>query len=764
LSARKPTKTLVKFIPSGIGIFLTASFALGQDLIPAIAAAFFTGLTTLWIRFSDRVMQRAEDYAADKGDKFADFAFATLDLMGAEIRKWFTQRWWQLTANFEGKYYERLAYKCRNFQAQGLEANSDRTLKLKDVYVNVSISQRVMSQISPNLLKRLENRDQAGHYETQIGDFLALLKQEPDFRRLVILGAPGSGKTTLMRYLSLMYANQTPHELHPKAPQFIPVLLYLREEYPKILANPVLLEEFLPQWVAGLQKSKPLKTPPGWFAQQLRNQRCLILLDGLDEVADEGDRQRLRDWVDEQMYEYPETPFILTSRPAGYTDKAELKQDAVVLEVEPLDSEQIRKFVRNWYLALETKKQGGQADLGVQDDAVQQAQRLIAEIEQNADLSEMASNPLLLTMIATVHRYRSALPRSQVELYREICQVLLEKRQRAKGIPDVLSADQKQSILQPLALALTQRKTLKFTAHDTDVKSLLAEKLATLPNNPYTPDTFLAQLRDVDALIAKDDENSFEFAHRSFQEYLAATEIRDTQQEEILIDVFQDLKLLEWWRNTITLYAPQADVSNLIAAVLQQPTLPNLLVAITCWQLGRTTPSVRQALLDELAKPFAVLDERLHAIAQQKQPTYFQLAFRLQSGDWRGADYATYKVMQQVGDRDLKGYLSPSDMLVFPCDDLQIIDQLWVKYSQGVFGFSVQKQIYADSGATLDGSTPSEKVWYDFCDRVGWRMNDSYTPYDQLTADLKKSSAGEFPFYVVALRMLADSLLSHPDL
>ena len=412
-----------------------------------------------------------------------------------------------------------------------------------------------------------------------------------------------------------------------------------------------------------------------------------------------------------------------------------------------MDSEQIRKFVRNWYLALETKKQGGKADLGVKDDAIQQAQGLIAEIEQNPDLGEMASNPLLLTMIATVHRYRSALPRSQVELYREICQVLLEKRQRAKGIPDVLSADQKQSILQPLALALTQQNSLKFTA--ADVHSLLASKLATLPNNPYTPETFLVQLRNVDALIAKDDENSFEFAHRSFQEYLAATEIRDAQQESILIDVFQDPKALQWWRNTIALYAPQADVSNLLTAALQHPTLPNLEVAITCWQLGRAAPQVKQTLLDELAKPLVVLEVPLRAVAQQKLLTYFKLAYLLRVGDWRAADYETYQVMKLAGDRDRKGYLMPDDMLVFPCADLHIIDQLWLKYSQGVFGFSVQKQIYAECGATLDGSIPSEKVWYDFCDRVGWRMNGSYTNYDQLVADPKKNSpTGEFPMRV----------------
>ncbi|MEL6381639.1 MAG: GUN4 domain-containing protein [Cyanobacteria bacterium J06626_18] len=750
------TKTLVKFVPSGLGLFLTASFAKAGELWPAITTAFLTGLTTLWIRFIDGVMQQAEQYAEEKGNKFANFIFATIDLIGAKFRRWFTQTWWQLTAKFERKYYERLAYKCRNFKTEGFAADSPQAMKLKDVYVKVRISERVMSQVSPNLLKRLATRGQETHPDRFIGDFLALLKKGPDFRRLVILGAPGSGKTTLMRYLSLMYANQTPEALHPKAPQFIPVLLYLREEYPKILNNPVLLENFLPQWVAELQKSSLLKTPPDWFAKQLRDQRCLILLDGMDEVADESDRRRIRDWIDEQMYEYPETPFILTSRPAGYKEKAELKQDAVVLEVEPLDSDQIRQFIRNWYLAVETKKQGGKVDLGVSDDAAQQAGRLIAEIEANPDLGELASNPLLLTMIAALQQHRTTLPGSRVELYREMCQVLLEKRQRAKfGTYDGLSANQKQSILQPLALALTQQNTLKFTA--AEVRSLLTEQLATLPDSSQTPEMFLEQLRDVDALIAKDEENTFEFAHRSFQEYLAATEIRDTQQEAILIEVLKNPEeKLEWWENTLKLYAPQAEVSNLITAVLENPTLKTLEVAITCWQLGRAHPHVKQALLDKLAKPLAVLDEPLLAIAQQKQPTYFRLAYLLSVGQWRDADLETYVLMLQVGDRDRKGYFASQDLLAFPCDDLHIIDQLWVKYSEEKFGFSVQKRIYEEEcGAELDGEYPGDKIWNDFCQRVGWKDDvGSYNSTDQLLADPQISPAGEFPLANLILKFL----------
>jgi hypothetical protein len=717
---------------------------LSQQWPQAVVASFFTGCTTLWVRFSDGFMREAEQQAERAGGSFAQWMFALLGTVGAALQKRVVQFWWELTSDFEGKYYKRLEYVCRYFQTQGLDA--DRVLNLQQMFVPVQICPRSLARTSPNLLRRLEEREDQ-FYSQDIGDFLALMGNQPDFRRLAILGAPGSGKTTMMRYITLMYAARTPRQLHPKAPQFIPVLLYLRDVYPTIIQNPAIpLADLVTDWAQNLQKTDPLKPPTGWFAKQLRGNRCLVMLDGLDEVADETQRQQISHWVDQQMYEYPQTPFILTSRPLGY-EKAQLKEDVMVLEVEDMTDEQVQTFVRNWYLATEVKNHGGQVDLGIREEAEQQASRLIAEIEQQPALAEMAKNPLLLTMIATVHRRRATLPLNRVELYREICQVLLEKRQRAKGITDVLTADQKQSVLQPLALDLTQRDTLKFTLDE--VRPLLQNKLATLPGIDWTPEQFLKQLREVDALVAKEQEEVYQFAHRSFQEYLTATEIKDTNQEALLIEALQTPQSLEWWATTMRLYAAQTDTSNLIEAVLRQaaPPLDTLLLAIDFWQTGRTVqPTSKQALLAKIREPLVVLDEPTLTWAIDAQPRYFKLAYHLQQGEWRTADRETYNVMRKVGDINHKGYLDLDDIRNFPCQDLRIIDQLWVKYSQGKFGFSVQKQIYVDCGAKLDGNYPGDKIWDEFCDRVGWRKDNKYLNYSDLqAADLSFSPSGEFP-------------------
>jgi hypothetical protein len=97
---------------------------------------------------------------------------------------------------------------------------------------------------------------------------------------------------------------------------------------------------------------------------------------------------------------------------------------------------------------------------------------------------------------------------------------------------------------------------------------------------------------------------------------------------------------------------------------------------------------------------------------------YRPLREMLAAGKWKEADKETDRVMLAVMNREKEGWLHVEDIDKFPCEDLRIIDQLWVKYSNGHFGFSVQKEIYQSLGGTRDFN---EKVWEKFGDTVGWR-------------------------------------------
>lgn len=109
---------------------------------------------------------------------------------------------------------------------------------------------------------------------------------------------------------------------------------------------------------------------------------------------------------------------------------------------------------------------------------------------------------------------------------------------------------------------------------------------------------------------------------------------------------------------------------------------------------------------------------------------YTRLRDLLAAGKWQEADEKTLKVMLKAARREKEGYFTYESIENFPCDDLRTIDQLWVKYSQGRFGFSVQKKIWLEVGGKVDYETECK-----LCDRVGWgsRLSKSDLTFNKQT-------------------------------
>ena len=111
-----------------------------------------------------------------------------------------------------------------------------------------------------------------------------------------------------------------------------------------------------------------------------------------------------------------------------------------------------------------------------------------------------------------------------------------------------------------------------------------------------------------------------------------------------------------------------------------------------------------------------------------KGVNYDQLEQLLKAGNWKEADQETARKMLAVAGRTKEGWLDKDSINNFPCEDLRTIDQLWVKYSNGHFGFSIQKKIWLEIGGKIDYETEKK-----LGDRVGWRKNGSWMNYDHLT-------------------------------
>jgi predicted ATPase len=575
------------WLPPGLGLAVMLYFILRGEWTAAFLALVVTVILMLFIQAIKFLIpvtnQLAPKFRAKRqqlADSFADGIWNKIE---------------DFTSSFQREYYKGLTFICRNYQTQGLD--QDLPLNLEKVFVPLKIAATEAANTSHKMIQPLKDETNNSN-ETQIWNFLAAIDKNPAFRRMAVLGAPGSGKTTLLRYLTQTYATKQQRKVHRKAPKLIPILLYLRDVRQKIVNNNQLtLADLITQQVQQQQQKYGLENPPpNWFAERIGQNKCLVMLDGLDEVADETQRQQVSRWVDAQMHAYPDTAFILTSRPFGYKT-ARLQQDVTVLEVQPFNLKQMEKFIRSWYLETEVISHAGQDDAGVRGDAKEKADDLIKRIKNSKPLADMAVNPLLLTMIATVHRRGSALPGKRVELYKEICQVLLERRQRAKKIADALTATQKQSVLQVLAFKLMQQKTRDFNL--SDGIDWITDKLADVAGSGANPEEFIQQVRDVSGLLVEKEVGVYEFAHLSFQEYLAAVQIKESNQESLLIRNINK----SWWAETIRLYAAQSNASNLIRKVLgmPSPSVEVMALAYDCLEEGLSVnPDVRQQLEQRL--------------------------------------------------------------------------------------------------------------------------------------------------------------------
>ena len=117
-------------------------------------------------------------------------------------------------------------------------------------------------------------------------------------------------------------------------------------------------------------------------------------------------------------------------------------------------------------------------------------------------------------------------------------------------------------------------------------------------------------------------------------------------------------------------------------------------------------------------------------LPSEKGIDYTKLRDLLTQGKWKEADKETLLVMLKVAGREEEGWLRVSDIEKFPCTDLRTIDSLWVKYSKGRFGFSVQKRIWESVGGTPNADY---ETYERFCDRVEWRVHNNWINYSDFT-------------------------------
>jgi adenylate kinase family enzyme len=411
-------------------------------------------------------------------------------------------------------------------------------------------------------------------------------------RRLVIRGSAGAGKSTLLQWIAVRAATQTfPENLHHwncKIPFFIR-LRDLVDEKIFVSGEVAKLEFPRPEeFTKFIAKNYADEMPKSWVHQYLKRGQALVLIDGVDELP-RRQREDFFESLKDLVSDFKDATFIVTSRPSGLKDRQGeewqeweewvKENNFATWTLEPMSIANIEEFVKRWHDALQPYDN---------EDLSQRATNLKNQLHQRPELRRLAATPLLCAMICALHHDRKEnLPSARLELYEKCIDMLLNQRDRGRKIkieldetyPIGLNESQKIELIQGLALKLMRLNlsTLDSDRVDDHFQAELGKtSLPKVITGKQIRDLFVER----SGLLREPSVKQIDFAHRTFQEYLAAKAALDDDYLEELWKYATD----DQWRETI-----------IVAAGLARPK-ERVKLLETLINLGNSDPDKQQYL------------------------------------------------------------------------------------------------------------------------------------------------------------------------
>jgi len=410
------------------------------------------------------------------------------------------------------------------------DPSQGESLRLADVYINLDTTELRHMEREEELREYLARQREAERISAQ-----EIVNRE---RALLMMGDPGSGKSTFIKHLAYLLAQaglatdpavwlsqlQTwEHGL------LLPVRIELRhlaeyaDENSRQTKSKLLLgfmqSEFSSWGMEGFWNE---------FISQLQDPaskgKILFLLDGLDEVPTRQ-RQLVVDAVNDLYSLYPRHRYIVTCRPYAYVGQPWRLVGFHEVTLAPFSEEQIDGFIENWYERLAERGR-----LENRSQASEKARRL-KEAVRRRDLLGLAERPLLLTVMAQLHAYAGQLPEDRTQLYADAVQLLLQRWEgrleqetgllEFLNIPGLKMSDLEEGLYAVAFQAHSEGSSLEGTA---DIKEGdLCQWL-----KPYVggsrdkAEQFVQYIRERAGLLIRHKTEAYTFPHRTFQEFLAA--------------------------------------------------------------------------------------------------------------------------------------------------------------------------------------------------------------------------------------------------